>query len=187
MLSAAQWMNRLTPASCCVDITFILWQTAFSKYGCNIISQPICSCRNLLLPNQDGKLILCPLSLGRLRSHLSPSGCSRSDVSESGLWKVIDSASTLSIGPLTPEVFSCQETVQLPWSCQDTSKPKGAHAERPQGEALRPHKGERRPTILHTLQLSAITALVFWMRERPWTRTTQASLPEFLSHRDCSR
>ena len=63
------------PASCCVDITFILWQTVFSKYGCNNISQPICSCRNLLLPNQDGKLILCPLSLCRLCSHLLPSGC----------------------------------------------------------------------------------------------------------------
>ena len=73
----------------------------------------------------------------------------------------MDSASTLPIGPLTDEVFSCQETVQLPWSCQDTSKPKGAHAERPQGEALRLHKGERRPTILHMLQLSAITARVF--------------------------
>lgn len=68
-------MNWLTPASCCVDITFILWQTVFSKYGCNNLSQPMCSCGNSLLPNQDGKLILCPLSLCRLCSHLLPSGC----------------------------------------------------------------------------------------------------------------
>lgn len=65
--------------------------------------------------------------------------------------------------PLKPS--AALKAAQLPWGCQDISKPKGAHAERPQGEALSLHKRERCLTNLQVLQLPTVPALVsFWLQ-----------------------
>lgn len=56
-----------------------LWQTVFSRDGCNSISCPKCFSKTLPLPIKTQNLIFLPLNLGEFMSYLQPTKCGESD------------------------------------------------------------------------------------------------------------